>query len=120
MSAALFKAELVPLEFRGASLYWRILFHCLSYFRSQLTEFLLTQKSASVHSEVGAVEGLPFGGGVKPGAAVVRVEGLLWFGASSAVLTSLAELGTGLAQVSRGAKSTTVHRTTSKTEDRQK
>lgn len=96
MSAAPFKAELVPLEFRGASLYWRILFH---RFRGQLTEFLLTQRSVSVHSEAGAVEGLPDGGGVKP-AAVVRVEGLLWFGASSAVLTSLAELGTGLAQVS--------------------
>lgn len=99
MSAALFKAELVPLEFRGASLYWRILFRCLPCFRGQLTEFLLTQRGVSVHSEAGAIEGLPVGGGVKP-AAVVRVEGLLWFGASSAVLTSLAELGTGLAQVS--------------------
>lgn len=94
-----YKAELVPQEFGGASLYWRILSHRLSYFRRQLTEFLLTHRSVSVHSEAGAVEGLPAGGGVKPG-AVVRVEGLLRLGASGALLTSLAELGTGLAQVS--------------------
>lgn len=99
MSAALFKAELVPLEFRGAPLSWRILFHRVPRFRGQLTEFLLAQRSVSVHSEAGAVEGRPVGGGVKP-AAVVRVKGLLRFGASGAVLTSLAELGTGLAQVS--------------------
>lgn len=67
--------------------------------RGQLTELLLSQRSVSVHSEVGAAEGLPVGGGVKP-AAVVGVEGLLWFGASSAVLTRLAELGAALAQVS--------------------
>lgn len=93
------KAELVPQEFGGASVHWRILFRRLSYFRRQLTEFLLTHRSVSVHSEAGAVEGPPAGGGVKPG-AVVRVEGLLRLRASGALLTSLAELGTGLAQVS--------------------
>lgn len=93
------KAEPVPLQFRGASLHWGILFQRLSRFRGQLTELLLTRRSVSVHSEVAVVEGLSVGWGVKPG-AVVGVEGLLWFGASGALLTSFAELGTGLAQVS--------------------
>lgn len=96
---ALVKAEPVPLQFRGASLHWRILLQRLSHCRGQLTELLLPRRSVPVHSEVAVAEGLPVGCGVKPG-AVVRVEGLLWFGASTALLASLAELGTGLAQVS--------------------
>lgn len=96
---ALLKAEPVPQQFRGASLHRSSLFQRLSHFRGHLTELLLPRRSVSVHSEVAVLDGLPVGRGVKPG-AVVGVEGLLWFGASSALLTSLAELGTGLAQVS--------------------
>lgn len=58
---ALLKAGPVPLQWRGPSLRWRLLFQRLVHFGSQLTKLLLPRRSVSIHSGVAVLEGLPVG-----------------------------------------------------------
>lgn len=85
------RSQHVPQEFRGASLCRRVLFQAQSDLRRQ--PMYLTAIRVSVGAR------LSIDRGVKA-SIVERVEGLLQFRPSGALLTSLTQLGAGLTQVS--------------------
>lgn len=93
----MFIRSAVPQEFGGCFLWWGFIFQATFQFWRRAKNLLLVNPGVSVSVSIGAW--LPTIGGRVKTSAVVGMKGLLQLRASSALLTGLTELGTGLAQV---------------------